>query len=590
MQVFAFDRDWTVDVNPHPNREAVPLEWVRHLAHETDHAVYAIGNQDLADEAAIPGVVDIVGRHPDDWTTWLGDKGPDGRYERFPTRRERLALIAELHPDAEEYVVVDDLDLRDVAGWDHYHAWEFVPAVERGDVDPRLPWVRDPVPDGGRPTSAGITPVDADHLRAFLDEYGDAPAFEIVYTGEDEDDGDSRTRVVEDVELLTRTLDRAVPPQIRCSPVPVDEPSFGVAVHRIERLSTARPDPTRRWGDAATPAERAAVLHQFARDHPMQADVSQVLTFLDAHDPAPKEDALQALWAIADARPQDCTPAIPILRSLLERDGFPHAGLVLEVLAELAAHDAADVAPLVDGIIPYLSATDTVTRRTAARCVSELAAHDPEDVVDAVPALATVLEDGAEGRRYATYALCRVADDHPEAVKPVVPALQDRIVDEGAPDTERLSATAALGYVTGEYPDAALPVVDDLAMLLDAEHSKLRNNAIGLLGDIATLYQDAVVPYADELARFVDDDDAFTRVNTTGALSRLAETHPDEIAPFTELFIDRLDDENELVCENACWALGHLRATTARDALESVAVDEEEDVRVRARWALDRLE
>jgi phosphoglucosamine mutase len=42
--------------------------------------------------------------------------------------------------------------------------------------------------------------------------------------------------------------------------VPVDEPSFGVPVHCIERLSTARPDPNRRWGDAATPAERAAVL------------------------------------------------------------------------------------------------------------------------------------------------------------------------------------------------------------------------------------------------------------------------------------------------------------------------------------------
>lgn len=51
MTVFAFDRDWTVDVNPRPNRQAVPLDWVRTLAHETVHPVYAIGNQDLADEA-----------------------------------------------------------------------------------------------------------------------------------------------------------------------------------------------------------------------------------------------------------------------------------------------------------------------------------------------------------------------------------------------------------------------------------------------------------------------------------------------------------------------------------------------------------
>ena len=107
--VFAFDRDWTVDVNPHPNRDAVPLEWVRHLGHETDHAVYAIGNQKLTEEAAIPGVVDIVGRHPDEWETWLAGKQPDGYYERFPTRRERLSLIGDLHPDADRYVVIDDI-------------------------------------------------------------------------------------------------------------------------------------------------------------------------------------------------------------------------------------------------------------------------------------------------------------------------------------------------------------------------------------------------------------------------------------------------------------------------------------------------
>ena len=143
MLVFAFDRDWTVDVNPHPRHDAVPLEWVRHLAHETPHAVYAIGNQSLAEEAAIPGVVDIVGRHPDDWDEWLGEKQPDGRYESFPLRRERLALIADLHPGANDYIVVDDLDLSDVDGWNHYHAWDFVPAVERGDIHPNLPWVRE---------------------------------------------------------------------------------------------------------------------------------------------------------------------------------------------------------------------------------------------------------------------------------------------------------------------------------------------------------------------------------------------------------------------------------------------------------------
>ncbi len=65
MLVFAFDRDWTVDVSPHPSRAAVPLEWVRGLAHDTDHAVHAAVRA-LADEVAIPGVVDTEGMHPDD--------------------------------------------------------------------------------------------------------------------------------------------------------------------------------------------------------------------------------------------------------------------------------------------------------------------------------------------------------------------------------------------------------------------------------------------------------------------------------------------------------------------------------------------
>lgn len=216
MLVFAFDRDWTVDVNPHPDHEAVPLEWVRHLAHETPHAVYAIGDQALAEEAAIPGVVDVVGRHPDDWERWLGGKQPDGRYERFPLRGERLSLIADLHPDADGYVVVDDLDLSGVDGWAHYHAWEFVLAVERGEIDPDLPWVREPVADGGLAPSAEIVPVDSSMLSSFLDDDEDAPGFELGYTAE----GTERTRLLQDVSLVDSTLARpAAAPAIQWTPI-----------------------------------------------------------------------------------------------------------------------------------------------------------------------------------------------------------------------------------------------------------------------------------------------------------------------------------------------------------------------------------
>jgi len=204
MLVFAFDRDRTVDVNPHPRHDAVPLKWVRHLAHETPHAVYAIGNLKLAEEAAIPGVVNIVGRHPDSWDEWLGGKQPDGRYEQFPLRCERLSLIADLHPDADGYVVVDDLDLSDVDGWEHYHAWEFVPAAERGEIHPDLPWVRKLKTDGGLPSSAGIVPANVSMLSPFLDDHADAPGFELTYI----DDGAERSHLCDDVSFHVVTLGR----------------------------------------------------------------------------------------------------------------------------------------------------------------------------------------------------------------------------------------------------------------------------------------------------------------------------------------------------------------------------------------------
>lgn len=139
MRVYAFDRDFTVDVNPHPDRPAVPLAWVRHLAHETDHEVWAIGNQDLTHEAEIPGMDDLRRRLADGRDANPDDGATGARVDEWPERRERLRLLERLFPDADGYVVVDDADLSDVDGWTHYHAWDFVEAAESGRLSPDLP-------------------------------------------------------------------------------------------------------------------------------------------------------------------------------------------------------------------------------------------------------------------------------------------------------------------------------------------------------------------------------------------------------------------------------------------------------------------
>lgn len=247
------------------------------------------------------------------------------------------------------------------------------------------------------------------------------------------------------------------------------------------------------------------------------------------------------------------------------------------------------MAPLVADAVPHLSAEGSAVRRAATRCVSEVATADAGAVVGAVPALAATVESGgdADGRTHAIYALCRVADDHPEAVEPVVPALGDVLLDDAVPDGERLNAAAALGHVAGEFPDVALPILGDVAALTGGEGVELRNNALGLLADVATSYPAAVA----DVARFVDADDAFARINSTGVLSRVAEARPGAVDPYADRLAGRLDDDRPLVRRNVCWALGHVEAEGAVDALDSVAAaDGSDEVRARARWAVERTE
>lgn len=116
MKVFAFDRDYTVDVSLGP----VPLEWIRKLAHETEHEVRATGNQALRDEADIPGDEELTRR-----------LGLDGGLTTRDKRIRRLELLPELFPEAEEYIVVDDIDLsRFEPTWTYYHPDEFVSSYE----------------------------------------------------------------------------------------------------------------------------------------------------------------------------------------------------------------------------------------------------------------------------------------------------------------------------------------------------------------------------------------------------------------------------------------------------------------------------
>lgn len=135
--VFAFDRDSTLSVCPPVGeaREAVPIEWVAVLAHRTEHLVYATGNQLLVEEADIPGIQSICDAHTMDRT--IEDNA--GPLVFDPDRRTRVAMLREVYPDADRYVVVDDVDLSEMGGWEHYFPWDFVDAVREDGLVPELP-------------------------------------------------------------------------------------------------------------------------------------------------------------------------------------------------------------------------------------------------------------------------------------------------------------------------------------------------------------------------------------------------------------------------------------------------------------------
>lgn len=166
--VVCFDRDRTVSVNPSPRsgERAVPLAWVKYLAHDEEAAnvdVWATGNQRLCEEAAIPGTAEAVAcwkrlaaaNSAEASTASEEDRyGGLGREPPQPRRRDRLRIIADLYrglspsqadSDADQsnlpvFAVVDDVGLKDMydEGFEHFLPWMLCVLVEETNGQPEV--------------------------------------------------------------------------------------------------------------------------------------------------------------------------------------------------------------------------------------------------------------------------------------------------------------------------------------------------------------------------------------------------------------------------------------------------------------------
>lgn len=141
--VLCFDRDYTVSVNPHPKKRAVPIGWIQYWAHELGIPVWATGNQHLRVEAKIPGIREAEFA----WKEFITGKEyeyENSRFDEFhqPRRRDGLRIVRDVYeavyPDEDfRFIVVDDVDVSDLSDegpWTHYFPWDFVRHVEHGNV------------------------------------------------------------------------------------------------------------------------------------------------------------------------------------------------------------------------------------------------------------------------------------------------------------------------------------------------------------------------------------------------------------------------------------------------------------------------
>lgn len=572
MYVLAFDRDWTVDVNPHPDNEAVPLEWVRHWAHATAHEVWAIGNQDLVEEADIPGTVESIRRRDGDLSA-LGDQDGQDSYEWWPARAERLAILADLFPDADRYIVVDDLDLAHVDGWDHYHAWEFVPAVRQGDLD-----LEPPAAD----TPPSAAPVDSEAaVRAILQA---GYLFELTHREE----GEERTHLVSHVEPKRPSMTPLRgPPTFWFEPLGGDEP---VAV-RLPDLVALQPVPYERVPEPLT-SQALATLAAVLETDPDHVPLEEIHTALADARKSGGDHQLATALLLARRVLQSRDDAFDAIAeptfALLHRTEVSVGNAVLRLLAGHAETHPEDLEPYVTDLVSLITDASAY-RLQATRCLLALAEATPGAAVDAVPALATVAE-AAEGdpRSVAIYTLSLIAAEYPDHV---APAIEPLVAALRAPDeTIQANASTALGHIAGAYPDAAEPLVAELVALLDADAKRVRNNAAGLLADVAQEHPAAVIDHTDALAARLDDPNIQARINASIALLRAGAADPAAIRSQHARLAAALDDASPEVRANVCALIGNAEVPVAVSRLRALrATDPDETVRDRAAWALQRL-
>ena len=317
-------------------------------------------------------------------------------------------------------------------------------------------------------------------------------------------------------------------------------------------------------------------------------DRSFISAILDSADETVVEQTLTQLEQIARNHPSRFSSLTDTF-AVLFRDGTESmresTAVILHYIAEEEGiEDTATHSLLIDGVT---DSSDTIQRH----CIQALAAiapENPESVMDAVPAVAPLLEHNSDTlRRPALTVLREVSRTHPEEVRPVVPQLVELIESEEL----TVETTSVLGQIAKPYPAVAKPLIDTFKGWLDIEDTRRKNNAVASLVDFAKIHPERVVDKSETFIELLDAEDEYIQRNATTIVSRLAQTHPERLMAAVPKLKTYLDHEHPQTRANACWGLGRLNATGVKSDLERMRTEDEPDsVQAAAIAALTMIE
>ena len=479
-----------------------------------------------------------------------------------------LAAVADAHPDAVAEAVPSAVDCLDASATVRGDAAALIASVAAVDPDAASPAI-EPLASclGDDREETRISASEAIAATATANPEVAAAVVDPVAVAID----DEREEVRENV---TRTL-------------------AAIAEHDPETIEHVLPRVIERLDDGdGVRVEAAATLRSVGTGRPaaLTDETAAVAALLDDRLAAVRVDAATALAGVASAEPMATCDAVAELAGATADERRVRRPAV-ETLAAIAEANPRAVVPAVDDLVGRLTDEDEDVRANAVRTVASVGEVRPGAIVGAVETIVENLDDDAI-RRDGVAVVADAAEHEPEAVEPIVRALEPALCD--GDEEVRADATRAVAAVASVAPEAVRSLVPALDDRVVDPHEALRVDAARALAAVVDAEPGDSVDVAAQRGH-LDDDDAWIGGYAARALSDAATAGSPDTAPAVRAAVAGLDDGNRTVRRHAARTLGEVaidRPWEARDAVGPLAArldDDDADVRNAAALALTTI-